>query len=46
MYNQYRNIVWFNTNKMLNLNGFVGVKTGVTPSAGPCLSSMFSIGKL
>ena len=27
---------WFNTNKLLD-KGFFGVKTGITPSAGPCL---------
>ena len=32
---------WDNTNKLLNVNGFIGVKTGVTPAAGPCLSSIF-----
>lgn len=31
---------WLNTNKLLKL-GFQGVKTGVTQSAGPCLSSYF-----
>ena len=28
---------WENTNKLLH-KGFVGVKTGITPNAGPCLS--------
>lgn len=31
---------WENTNKMLE-NGFTGVKTGVTATAGPCLCSSF-----
>ena len=31
---------WENTNKMLH-KGFVGVKTGITPNAGPCLSTCF-----
>jgi D-alanyl-D-alanine carboxypeptidase len=31
---------WENTNKMLEL-GFVGVKTGVTPTAGPCLCTAY-----
>jgi D-alanyl-D-alanine carboxypeptidase len=29
---------WENTNKLL-WNGFSGVKTGITPNAGPCLSA-------
>ena len=37
----FKEIIWENTNKLLRLDGFVGVKTGVTPAAGPCLSSMF-----
>ena len=44
-YSQQRKVTWTNTNKLLNIEGFVGVKTGVTPAAGPCLSSMFSINK-
>lgn len=31
-------IVWQNTNKML-WEGWNGVKTGVTPNAGPCLAA-------
>ncbi len=31
---------WYNTNRMLS-KGFNGLKTGVTPSAGPCLVSTF-----
>lgn len=31
---------WTNTNKMLD-KGFVGVKTGVTPTAGPCLCTAY-----
>ena len=31
---------WNNTNKLLNKGmGFEGTKTGITRSAGPCLSS-------
>lgn len=33
---QKRNMRWLNTNKLLNV-GFDGLKTGVTPAAGPCL---------
>lgn len=29
---------WTNTNKLLD-EGYLGVKTGITPSAGPCLST-------
>lgn len=32
---------WENTNIMLEKKGFDGVKTGVTESAGPCLSSSY-----
>lgn len=31
-----RDYHWTNTNKLLN-KGFVGIKTGVTYPAGPCL---------
>lgn len=31
---------WFNSNKLLNEN-FLGVKTGTTPTAGPCLTGYF-----
>ena len=40
---QNRKTQWINTNKLLKIDGFTGVKTGVTPSAGPCLSSMYKI---
>jgi len=33
--------IWKNTNKLLNL-GFSGLKTGITDTAGPCLSSRYS----
>lgn len=36
-----KEIEWENTNKLLDVSGFVGVKTGVTPAAGPCLASLF-----
>jgi len=35
----HRTLFWQNTNKLLE-KGFCGIKTGVTPNAGPCLSSM------
>ncbi len=34
-----RNIVWKNTNQLLGIEGFHGVKTGTTTSAGACLVS-------
>ena len=37
-----KNIVkWVNTNKLLDKQGYCGVKTGVTSSAGPCLSTNY-----
>lgn len=36
--NIYRKAKWVNTNKLLN-EGWDGVKTGVTQSAGPCMSA-------
>ncbi|KAL4454327.1 hypothetical protein ABPG74_012284 [Tetrahymena malaccensis] len=35
-------ILWKNTNKMLKKTGFLGLKTGITPSAGPCLASWYN----
>lgn len=32
-----RNIVWSNTNRLLNTEGYDGVKTGTTTAAGACL---------
>jgi len=34
-----RNIVWKNTNHLLPIEGYNGVKTGTTPAAGACLVS-------
>lgn len=37
--------IWENTNKLLGtVEGFVGCKTGVTDSAGPCFSGCFEQG--
>jgi D-alanyl-D-alanine carboxypeptidase len=36
-----KEVVWENTNKLLRRKGFIGVKTGVTVTAGPCLASCF-----
>lgn len=33
--------VWENTNKLLRREGFVGIKTGITITAGPCLASAY-----
>ena len=32
-----RNIVWKNTNQLLGIEGYSGVKTGTTTAAGACL---------
>ncbi len=32
-----RNVLWRNTNKLLEIEGFTGVKTGTTSAAGACL---------
>jgi D-alanyl-D-alanine carboxypeptidase len=31
-------MTWHNSNRLLTVPGFTGVKTGITPSAGSCLS--------
>jgi D-alanyl-D-alanine carboxypeptidase (penicillin-binding protein 5/6) len=35
-----RNVVWKNTNKLLEIAGYTGVKTGTTDAAGSCLVSV------
>ena len=40
-YGHHKETLWENTNKLLPVSGFMGVKTGITPAAGPCLSSCF-----
>lgn len=42
-FSHFKEVTWDNTNKLLGIEGFSGVKTGVTPSAGPCLSSLFEV---
>ena len=37
---EVRDFTWTNTNKLLG-KGFNGLKTGVTPAAGPCLAASF-----
>ncbi len=32
---------WQNSNKLLGIDGFYGVKTGITQTAGPCLCILF-----
>lgn len=41
--NTNRKEIWFNTNKLLE-KGFLGVKTGVTDTAGPCLVASMRLG--
>ena len=39
-----RQIEWRNTNKHLfNIRDCIGVKTGITPGAGPCLSTAYRV---
>jgi D-alanyl-D-alanine carboxypeptidase len=40
-----RQLVWENTNLLLEFDGYYGIKTGVTPEAGPCLSVCYCKGK-
>jgi D-alanyl-D-alanine carboxypeptidase (penicillin-binding protein 5/6) len=35
-----RNVVWRNTNRLLRIEGYAGVKTGTTSAAGACLVSL------
>ena len=37
-----REVVWENTNKLLRREGFVGIKTGITVTAGPCLATAYN----
>ena len=37
--NEGRNVVWTNTNRLLSIEGYEGVKTGTTNAAGACLVS-------
>ena len=32
-----RNVVWTNTNRLLDTEGYDGIKTGTTQAAGTCL---------
>lgn len=35
-----RHVMWRNTNRLLKIDGYQGVKTGTTPTAGACLISL------
>lgn len=37
-------VIWDNTNKLLRRPYFIGGKTGVTVTAGPCLASCYEVG--
>ena len=39
--NKKATYIWENTNKLLGVPGFVGLKTGITPAAGPCLAACY-----
>jgi D-alanyl-D-alanine carboxypeptidase (penicillin-binding protein 5/6) len=41
---QKRNVVWTNTNKLLETEGYDGVKTGTTNAAGACLVASGRLG--
>ncbi len=43
MFGSQKMFMWVNTNKLL-AKGFDGLKTGITPTAGPCLASSFRDG--
>ncbi len=34
---------WTNTHKMLDICGYNGIKTGITPAAGPCLATSYQV---
>nr|QBH22554.1 D-alanyl-D-alanine carboxypeptidase family protein [Philasterides dicentrarchi] len=40
--NSFRIAIWKNTNELLGKYGCLGIKTGVTPWAGPCMSTAFN----
>ena len=37
-------MVWHNSNRLLTVPGFTGVKTGITNTAGSCLSVYYDNG--
>lgn len=40
-----RNLAWYNSNRLLKIDGYQGVKTGTTASAGACLIAQGTRGK-
>ena len=40
--NKTRDVCWENTNKLLRREGFIGIKTGITVTAGPCLATAYT----
>ena len=42
-YGKEKYLRWENTNKLLDFKYCYGVKTGITPSAGPCFSAFFKV---
>lgn len=42
-YATQRTQCWLNTNRLLRNDMFMGIKTGITPSAGPCLASCYAV---
>ena len=45
-YGHNRELDWVNLNILLQNEGFIGLKTGVTATAGACLSSVYKHGRL
>ena len=41
----HRNVVWTNTNRLLDIEGYDGIKTGTTQAAGTCLVASGRRGK-
>ena len=39
--NKDKYLKWENTNKLLDFKFCLGIKTGITPTAGPCFSAYF-----
>jgi D-alanyl-D-alanine carboxypeptidase (penicillin-binding protein 5/6) len=39
-----RNVIWKNTNRLLEIEGYLGLKTGTTNAAGSCLISLGEYG--
>lgn len=39
-------MIWHNSNRLLTVPGFSGIKTGINPHAGSCLSVHFEQGDI